>query len=512
MKKIKIIFRSFLFIILLHASIEVFPQFCGGNGTPQFPYQVCDLPSLELVSSYLNSYFIQTNDITIGFLYNQPNGWLPIGDLNNPFTGSYNGNGYVITDMLIERPSTDNIGLFGYTFRATLTNIGINDSEVYGADNVGLLVGYALQTIITDCNVHSIAQGINNVGGMIGFASQSKLHGCEASVDVLAGNGELIGGNAGGLVGLSMSSLINDCSIMGEYPFRYVTSNNVAGGLVGYLDRQSSVYYCRVHGVVPFAEKYVGGLVGVNTDRSVIEQSVAEETIINVSNSSIVGGLVGLNSERAEIISNGIYNIRINYGVCMIGGIVGLASSNSIIRDNTVNNVDLTAADAYCVGGIAGHAEDYDIQDNTLFQVYSYGYDYVGMFIGTETNGNFQNNTTNGGSNSCVTNNYCGAGDPFGKDNDYCPCLSNKRSAFEFKEEFKEQISIYPNPSDTYFTIESSTVIKNIRIFDYTGKLTYEKEIEDYISSVNLSNFARGLYFLQIETETETKYRKLIKK
>ena len=41
-------------------------------------------------------------------------GWQPIGDSSNAFTGQFEGNGFTISNLTIDR-STSDIGLFGYT-------------------------------------------------------------------------------------------------------------------------------------------------------------------------------------------------------------------------------------------------------------------------------------------------------------------------------------------------------------------------------------------------------------
>ena len=39
--------------------------------------------------------------------WNEGEGWLPIGDDSNPFTGIFEGNGHVIKNLTIHRPSTE---------------------------------------------------------------------------------------------------------------------------------------------------------------------------------------------------------------------------------------------------------------------------------------------------------------------------------------------------------------------------------------------------------------------
>jgi hypothetical protein len=62
------------------------------------------------------------NDIDLtAFLQNYNEGWLPIGDDNNRFTGYFHGSGHEIKGLWINRGSLDYVGLFG-------VNAGIIDS------------------------------------------------------------------------------------------------------------------------------------------------------------------------------------------------------------------------------------------------------------------------------------------------------------------------------------------------------------------------------------------------
>ena len=54
-------------------------------------------------------------------------GWVPIGDSVNPFTATFEGNGYVIRNLAIRR-NQPYIGLFGYTHNATLRNLGLEQA------------------------------------------------------------------------------------------------------------------------------------------------------------------------------------------------------------------------------------------------------------------------------------------------------------------------------------------------------------------------------------------------
>jgi hypothetical protein len=57
--------------------------------------------------------------------WNEGSGWLAIGDYNNRFEAVFEGNGYSIYNLMINRPNSDYQGLFGYIDGATIQNLGL---------------------------------------------------------------------------------------------------------------------------------------------------------------------------------------------------------------------------------------------------------------------------------------------------------------------------------------------------------------------------------------------------
>ncbi|MFZ4399844.1 MAG: M6 family metalloprotease domain-containing protein [Bacteroidales bacterium] len=76
-------------------------------------------------------------------------------------------------------------------------------------------------------------------------------------------------------------------------------------------------------------------------------------------------------------------------------------------------------------------------------------------------------------------------------------------------------ISVYPNPvfERVYINLEQIKDFKNtkILIYDIQGKLIYQQNIEKIITGINVSNFAKGVYVLKINTEKNTLVGKFVK-
>lgn len=72
----------------------------------------------------------------------------------------------------------------------------------------------------------------------------------------------------------------------------------------------------------------------------------------------------------------------------------------------------------------------------------------------------------------------------------------------------KNYLSIFPNPSDGRFTITSKEEIKTVEIYNLTGALV--KTITNYFSNINLTNQAKGMYFIKLITENSTTTKRII--
>ena len=160
-------------------------------------------------------------------------GWEPIGDgYPNYFTAHFNGNGYVIKNLTINRPSTFYVGLFGLVKDSTIESVviaGLN-SEVIGKNYVAALVGYAQSnTHIRNVVVVANVQGEDYVAGLVGWAT-SETH---------IGNSFVSGSVSGdryvaGLLGWSHGASNSTNSISQSLSTSFVMGNGSVGGLIGY--------------------------------------------------------------------------------------------------------------------------------------------------------------------------------------------------------------------------------------------------------------------------------------
>ncbi|MDZ7797006.1 MAG: GLUG motif-containing protein [Candidatus Marinimicrobia bacterium] len=98
-------------------------------------------------------------------------GFSPIGNSSTKFNSNgYDGNEKTISNLFINRPTTDYIGLFGRTSSCIIDNLGLIDVNITGNNGVGALSGYDyVSSNVTNCYSTGNVDGYNNeVGGLIG--------------------------------------------------------------------------------------------------------------------------------------------------------------------------------------------------------------------------------------------------------------------------------------------------------------------------------------------------------
>ena len=129
-------------------------------------------------------------------------GFAPIGDSDERFTGTFDGNGNEIRDLVIDREDENNVGLFGYAEGAAIRSVHV-DVSISGGEHTGGIAGWLWAasrpegaTVESVRVTGTIEGGKRLVGGVVGLN-----HGTvsKASVDgaVSAPGGTEVGGIVG---------------------------------------------------------------------------------------------------------------------------------------------------------------------------------------------------------------------------------------------------------------------------------------------------------------------------
>ncbi len=160
-------------------------------------------------------------------------GWKPIGKYvsnktDKAFGLIFEGNGHVIYNLYINRPSQYYVGLFGHIHSAQLRNIGLSGPlmSVIGSEKTGSLAGSAHSSQITNSfNTGSVFGTRRNTGGLIGRATSSSIS-SSFNTGSIEGNGD-----TGGLVGGLKLSHITDSFNTGVIKHRNSNPNGLVGSI-----------------------------------------------------------------------------------------------------------------------------------------------------------------------------------------------------------------------------------------------------------------------------------------
>jgi type II secretion system protein G len=178
--------------------------------------------------------------------------WAPIGNKASPFTGTFDGNNYIISNLTIGDSSSYK-GLFGYTSEeAKIVDVGLQNVDITNAyQYIGGLVGRNYGTIENCYTTGKVSGSSNYIGGLVG-RNYGTITDCYATGSV-SGNNDY----TGGLVGYnSTGCTIENCYATGE-----VTGVEFTGGLVGH--NNGSLTNCYATGKITGGSN-TGGLVGSN--------------------------------------------------------------------------------------------------------------------------------------------------------------------------------------------------------------------------------------------------------
>ncbi len=307
----------------------------GGSGTEADPYILTGAADLEALSEAVNNNY--SNDT--GTLYAAAHyridvpgsvrtltldgAFTPIGTEQNPFNGSFDGNGVIIIGLTIN--SADNAGLFGYIGASgSVTRVGLYDSSVTGTANVGGIAGYNAGAISKCFNYGSVS-GEARVGGLVG-ANAGRVENSFAKGTASASQSEAY---LGGIVGDNLS------------------------GIVMYCFAQVDVEMSAVGG----AAHYVGGVAGAG---AVITNSYYNEI------SETVYGAIG--------DENNGYDIADSNNVRGLTGREAEGNNISALFNSTVASL-WTRPAPYVLGNDTGYAAPvpstfYEIENNVEVDIY----------------------------------------------------------------------------------------------------------------------------------------------
>ncbi|WP_406828590.1 GLUG motif-containing protein [Microbulbifer sp. ARAS458-1] len=158
--------------------------------------------------------------------WNEGQGWQPIGSSSsNAFSGLLQGNGHVIRNLMIARPTSDYQGLFGYAIKANIKELGLTGPlmSIHGDDFVGGFAGYGSYSQFKAVYIAGSVAGTDDyIGGVVGYSYYSEIRNSYVTGS-LAGDDDV-----GGLVGRAIYSQLG-----GILSTAQVSARSSRGGLIG---------------------------------------------------------------------------------------------------------------------------------------------------------------------------------------------------------------------------------------------------------------------------------------
>ena len=266
-------------------------------------------------------------------IWTEDDGWDPIGSYSNRFKAIFEGNDHTISNLMIDKPNSWYVGLFGYIERGTINKVGLSNIDIKGDYYVGGLVGLS-RGDITNSYATGAVEGNVRVGGLVG-ANYGTITNSYAT-GAVEGKSDV-----GGLVGANYGTITN------SYAMSFVEGSSFVGGLVG-QHISGDITNSHATGAVKGSFRHVGGLVGIN-NFGTITNSYATGDVTGGTGRyfNSVGGLVGLSRGT---ITNSYATGAVKGIFKYIGGLVG--KMDGTIR-NSYATGEVTGTGDY-VGGLVG--------------------------------------------------------------------------------------------------------------------------------------------------------------
>ncbi len=422
MKKISSFILSIILILanLLIVNMLIAPigvnnnaaAFPGGNGSPGNPFQIANVTDLQNISANLSAHYILINDIDASntTYWNSGAGFNPIGTIGTKFTGTFDGKGFKIFNLTINRSGTNYIGLFGVAGAGSIfKNVSLINVNITGQSNVAGLIGNNLGGKIYNSYATGLVTGTNSdVGGLVGYTEDIFAYNSSSSA-------EIIGDDAvGGLVGTFYNGTIDYCYSIGNV----ICTTKDTGGFAGYVYINANINNSYASGDINCSGDdaggfsghnygtisnssalgnvygygdYIGGFIGYNTGGSITDCVSWGNLYGNGSDTEDSGGFIGWNQggDITNCISYG-YTTAKDWD---LGGFIGVHSAGLIYNCTVYGDTDGWRL----IGGLIGQMNGGSVEDCVVYGNVTGTNEYLGGLIGYIDDGTVTDSIAYGG-------------------------------------------------------------------------------------------------------------------
>ena len=394
--------KIYIFIVILILPSRILLAYSGnGSGTTEDPYEITNVDQLQEMRDDLNSYYELENDIDASDTkyWNDGKGFLPIGDSTMGFSGWLDGKNFEISNLYINRPEQNLIGLFGKINseenptknKATILNISVINADISGNNYTGIICGINSGIIINSIS-DGVVTGADGIGGFCG-KNTGYIQNCSSSGKVFSdcylqglGIGGFCGNNEYRSKDQVLRNKIINCSSSATVEGRYFVGGFCGRNGAVSLDRKSDIIRCNSSGNVIGDSLCIGGFCGLNYAN--INYCHTSGNVTNKGTPSCCfGGFCGINK---SFINNSYSSGDVLPSIGMIedvGGFCGLNSNGYILDCYCIGNVLSTGYyNNKNVGGFCGRNR---VADELARIENSY---CIGKISGTENVGGFCGN------------------------------------------------------------------------------------------------------------------------
>ena len=291
------------------------------NGTAPADATVYSLRSTTAADSFAGKTVKLGADVD---LKNAP--WTPIGSWDNAFEGTFDGQGYTISNLYINAPTVEGVGLFGVAQNAAIKGINVHNVDIVGYSMVATVVGSPYTgCTVSDCHVTgkiSLTADWAYVGGVLGYG-YTKVENCSVIAD---GTGVIVS-----------------------------KTRNAVGGIAAWLlEDASSIKNCQVKNLELTGWANIGAITGFMHRLGVIDNCSAENVVLTktrldgIATVGLAAGGYNYNASKAITITNNTFkNITLNgtyvanagadilYG----GEYYGNTNTNFVLDNNVQENI-----------------------------------------------------------------------------------------------------------------------------------------------------------------------------
>ena len=204
-------------------------------------------------NSFSGKYFKMTNNIDLNGFNFLPIGWYINTTTNKPFSGHFNGNGFAVLNLKINRNDdtyTSN-GLFGFIKNGSVSNLGITGNSYMNTGSVCAgIAAFANASTITKCYNSSNIKASAQAGGIVGYGTGAPvINNCYNKGTVYVNSSTATNRYSGGIIGFYSTGTVSNCYNTGLVSALFSGSTGKGGVSGSYNTNWTNCYY--LQGSVP---------------------------------------------------------------------------------------------------------------------------------------------------------------------------------------------------------------------------------------------------------------------